>query len=257
METIALLGKGGTAKTTSTGSLAHAIARRGSKVLMIDLDTQASLSDWLARGRKDDQPQVEDALLDEASWDDVVIEVSQNLHLAPTRHFALGDVEDEIAKLKRSSERYLADRMAGLGEIYDYCLIDTPRGLDTHIVSNVMEIMDWALIAMEPSPMSLTANREIVNAVRVVEGARNRRLMLGALPTRYDARMTMSREVVQAIRQEGTLHVFSPIRATTVTTHAQSSEALLWDFAADATASQDYETAADEILGATKKEHAA
>ena len=257
METIALLGKGGTAKTTSTSSLAHAFARRGSKVLMIDLDTQASLSDWLARGRKDDQPHVEDVLLDEAQWEDVVVEVSENLHLAPTRHFALGDVEDEIAKLKRSSERYLSERMTRLAENYDYCVIDTPRGLDTHIVSNVMEFMDWALLAAEPSPMSLNAQREIINAVRAVETARSRTLMLGVLPTRYDARTVMSREVIQALKQEGTLHVFSPIRATTVTTHAQSNEALLWDFASDATASQDYETAADEILDATKKEHAA
>jgi chromosome partitioning protein len=256
METIALLGKGGTAKTTSTGSLAHAIARRGSKVLMIDLDTQASLSDWLARGRTDDQPHVEDALLDEASWNDVVVEVSPNLHLAPTRHFALGDVEDEIAKLKRSPERHIAERMAPLAETYDFCFIDTPRGLDTHIASNVLEVMDWALIATEPSPMSLTAQREIVNAVRAVEGPRGRSLMLGVLPTRY-THTVMSREVLAAMQQEGTLRVFSPVRSTTVTTHAQSAEALLWDYDANATAAKDYETAADEILRATKKEHAA
>ena len=246
METIALLGKGGTAKTTSTGSLAHAFARRGKKVVMLDLDSQASLSNWLA-GERAGTPMIEDVLLGRNDWPDALVEITDNLTLAPTMNFALREVEDHIDGMKRRSEHLLGDRLAELADVFDYCLIDTPRGLDTEISNNVFECMTRALVATEASQMSLTANREIIAAVREVGEERGLDLLLGTLPTRVDTRTTMSALAIEVMQEEG-LRVFPRIRMQARVAELDALKVLLWDLAPNSTAAQDYEAAADEML---------
>lgn len=255
METIALLGKGGTAKTTSTGSLAHAFARRGKKVVMLDLDSQASLSDWLV-GERGGTAMIEDVLLGRAQWPDALVEVSDNLTIAPTRNFALREVEDHIDGLKRRSEHLVGDALAPLADVFDFCFIDTPRGLDTEIANNVFESMTRALIATEPSPMSLTAQREIVLAIREVGQERGLDLLLGVLPTRY-THTSLSRMALDAMNEEGALRVFTPIRHTVRASEAVAVDKLLWDWDPKSTASLDYEVAADELLAVIAGEEVA
>lgn len=251
MQTIALVGKGGTAKTTSTASLGHAFSRRGLRTVVVDLDSQASLSDWLV-GERDDQPMVEDVLMGRRGWDDALVEVANNLWLAPTMNFALREVDDYIGSLKRQSELVLTKALAALrvgGGAPDVVLLDTPRGLDTNIALNIFEAMNHALIASEPSPMSVAAFREIALAVQDFEEGRGTRLLLGVLPTRY-VHTTMSKISIETLAENEGLRVFTPIRATTRAAEAVAVDELLWDYDPKATAAMDYEQAADEILGA-------
>lgn len=254
MEKIALLGKGGTGKTTSTASLGHALARRGHRVTLVDLDSQASLSDWLV-GEREDRLMVEDVLLGRSTWDKVLVDVSENLRLAPTMNFALKEVDNHIETLKRRREHLVADALGTLPES-DFVLIDTPRGLDTNIALNVFEAMTRALVASEPSPMSLTAQREIVLAVRDYEEARSAPLLLGILPTRY-THTGLSKMALDSMGENEDLRVFSPIRSTVRASEPVALDELLWDYDPTSTAAQDYESAADEILGALKEDRAA
>lgn len=254
MELIALLGKGGTAKTTSTASLGHAFARRGQRVVLLDLDSQASLSDWLV-GEREGKPMIEDVLMGRASWTDALVEVAPNLRLAPTMNFALKEVDNHIEGLKRQAELVVAKALEALPET-DILIIDTPRGLDTNIALNVFEAMSQALIASEPSPMSLTAQREIVLAVRDYEEARSRSLLLGILPTRY-THTSLSKMALDSMAQHDALRVFTAIRTTVRASEAVAVDELLWDYDPESTAALDYEKAAEEILGALKEAAAA
>lgn len=254
MELIALLGKGGTAKTTSTASLGHAFARRGHRVAIVDLDSQASLSDWLV-GDREDKPMVEDVLMGRVPWKDVLIDVAPNLRLAPTMNFALKEVDNHIEGLKRQRELLVAKAFESLPET-DLVLIDTPRGLDTNIALNVFEAMTRTLIVSEPAPMSLTAHREIVLAVREYEEERGVPLLLGVLPTRYQ-NTSLSKMALESMEENEDLRIFTTIRATVRASEAVAVDELLWEYDPESTAAQDYETAADEILGALKEAKAA
>lgn len=255
MEKIALLGKGGTGKTTSTASIGHALARRGHKVVIVDLDSQASLSDWLTAGERTG-PMVEDVLLGRASWDEVLVTVADNLRLAPTDNFALKEVDNHIETMKRRRELLVADVLDTLDDV-DFILIDTPRGLDTNIALNVFEAMTKALVVSEPSPMSLTAQREIVLAVRDYEEARDASLLLGVLPTRY-THTALSKMALDAMGEEGNdLRVFSPIRSTVRASEPVALDSLLWDYDSTSTAAADYEVVTDEIAAVLKEVQAA
>jgi chromosome partitioning protein len=250
MELIALLGKGGTAKTTSTASLGHAFARRGKKVVLIDLDSQASLSDWLV-GERDGRPMVEDVLMGRAVWADALVEIAPNLRLSPTMNFALPEVEQHIGGLKRRSESFLGDHLADLTDV-DIILFDTPRGLDTNIAQNIFEAMTGALIVAEPAPMSTQANKEIILAVREWEEGRDVALLLGVLPTRFQ-KTSLSGMALDSMDGGEGIPVFTAIRSTVKASEAVALDELLWNYDSHATASQDYEVAAEEILGAMKK----
>lgn len=251
MEIIALLGKGGTAKTTSCATIGHALARRGYDVVIVDLDSQASLSDWLV-GEREDQPMVEDVLMGRvATWSDVLVPISDHLRLAPTMNFALREVDDHIEGLKRQKELFIAKALTNLvaQEKPDFVLLDTPRGLDTNTALNVFEAMTLALIASEPSPMSVAALREIVLAVREYEEAREADLLLGVLPTRY-TRTSLSAMALGSLAENRSLRVLEPIRATVKASEAVALSELLWDYDKSSTASRDYEQATDTILAA-------
>lgn len=253
MQIISLLGKGGTAKTTSTATLAHAFARRGKRVLMVDLDSQASLSNWLVSDRPEGRD-VESVLLGNSGWDDVIVNVSENLDFAATLPFGLKDVEDHIRERKRRREHVIGDALRQLDDRYDYCFLDTPRGLDTEINVNVFECMDWAILVTEPAPMSLTANQEIIGAVRACEAPdwRGQELLLGALPTRYLS-TTLSGLAIEGLAGNEKLRVFTPIRHTVRTAEAVAVDSLLYDYDPSCTASEDYESVADEMLAVTEK----
>lgn len=249
MEIIALVGKGGTAKTTSTASLGHAFARRRLRTVIVDLDSQASLSDWLV-GERDGHPMVEDVLMGRATWADALVEVSPNLWLAPTQNFALREVDEHIGGLKRQSELVITKALAGVeiaGAAPDVVLLDTPRGLDTNIAMNIFEAMTHALIASEPSPMSVAAFREIALAVQDFEEGRGRRLLLGVLPTRY-VHTTMSKISVETLAENEGLRLLTPIRATTKAAESVAVDELLWDYDPTCTAALDYEKAAEEVM---------
>lgn len=250
MELIAIVGKGGTAKTTSTASLGHAFARRGMRTVIVDLDSQASLSDWLV-GERDGKPMVEDVILGRATWDDIMVEVAPNLLLAPTQNFGLKQVDNHIESLKRQRELVIAKTFESLKGA-DIVIIDTPRGLDTNIALNVFEAMTRALVVAEPAPMSLNADREIVLAVRDYEEAREQSLLLGVIPTRY-THTSLSKMAVEAMAEEGGLRVFTPVRSTVRASEAVAFDMLLHDYDAESNAVADYEVAADEILGAMKE----
>lgn len=116
--------KGGVGKTTTTASVGEALAMRGFKVLLIDLDPQGNLSQIL--GIDEPEVQVADSLINNVDFP--VINVAENLDLSPS-DIELANVEMRFHELTGGEFR-LKNRMSHLLPKYDYILIDCPPSLN-------------------------------------------------------------------------------------------------------------------------------
>jgi chromosome partitioning protein len=211
--------KGGTAKTTSAVNVAFALARAGSRVLVVDLDPQANASLVLLGGEPATPPTIGAVLLEDA---DAIAAIrptaTPNLDILPS-DATLADAMDELAAGQIGREARLRAAVEGLD--YDYVMIDTPptRGL---LTINALVAASEVMIPVEPSLFSLAGLGQIQDAVgKVRRYLGNTRLRIaGVLLTRV-RNDNVAREVEVQLRE-----AFGPLVLTaTVPTSVKIEEA--------------------------------
>ncbi|MEL6924586.1 MAG: AAA family ATPase [Bacteroidota bacterium] len=115
--------KGGVGKTTSVQNIGVALTHLGKKVLLVDLDPQANLSD--AFGYEDVEHSIYDAMTDKAKLP--IVTISEKLDLIPSS-LDLSVAEIELSTVT-GREYILRDLLKGVAANYDYVLIDCPPSL--------------------------------------------------------------------------------------------------------------------------------
>src|ERR1017187_6713676 len=116
--------KGGEGKTTTTRSLAAALAERGRTVLMVDLDPQASLSEGCGIALHELKDTTYQVLIGTAKIADILFEVEERVFLAPT-NIPLSAAELQLVNMNRREDK-LRNALKPVRESIDYVLIDCP-----------------------------------------------------------------------------------------------------------------------------------
>lgn len=145
---------GGAGKTSTTRDIGAELARRGKRVLLIDLDPQANLTNWL--GVYDAQPKqtVQGTLIDyEALPEPLRV---HGMDLIPS-HLSLARTERLLGGLTNSEGR-LQVGINALRETgkYDYILLDSPPSLG-RITSNAANSADWVIVPIQAALKGLNA----------------------------------------------------------------------------------------------------
>ena len=125
--------KGGSSKTSTVVNLGAALAERGHRTLLIDLDAQAHTSLWLlGPAGRDTGPFVQDWLEDRGQADAAVHPTSStNLEVMPAS-LALNYLRDRLEATRRPADaRLLREHLSPLAERYAWVLLDCPAGLWT------------------------------------------------------------------------------------------------------------------------------
>lgn len=135
--------KGGVGKTTTTGSLGEALAIRGFKVLMLDMDSQGNLSQIL--GIDSPEKQIVDALLNGEELP--IVSIAPNLDLAPS-DIDLAKAEIELI-VSIGGVLRLKNKLSPLLHLYDYILIDCPPSLNA-LTSSALIASKSCLITLQP-----------------------------------------------------------------------------------------------------------
>ncbi len=199
--------KGGVAKTTSVHSLGTALVEQGHRVLVVDLDPQASLT-W-ATGVDPDllDVSVHDVMLRRAKAVDVILKQG-DLHLLPSTIDLAGA---ELHLLTKTGREYvLRKALQPLRDGYDFILIDCPPSLGI-LTINGLTAADDVVIPLQCESLSQRGVGQLLETIDDVRDYTNRDLSIrGVIATIFDGRTKLAREVVEQVRTTYDLEVLEP-----------------------------------------------
>lgn len=167
--------KGGVGKTTVSLNLALALAERGQRTLLVDLDPQGAVGHSLGKGDTD-WPGVVDVLAGEARVEDVVVRTFEpKLSILPRGRLDPVDAI-ELEELLREPE-VLEGLLEPLEGSFDRMVLDTPAGVGA-ATRGALAVADWALVVFKAEPLALRTIQQTLRVIEHVAATTNPRLAL-------------------------------------------------------------------------------
>jgi chromosome partitioning protein len=190
--------KGGVGKTTTTISLGAALAQRGKRVLIIDLDPQGNATTGLGLDYHKFDKSVYDVLLNETPLVDVVEPTGyNNLFVAPAT-LDLAAVEQEMSSVI-SRELRLKRAIESVDGDFDYVFMDCPPSLSL-ITINAFAAATDILVPMQCEFYALEGLTQLQKIVDLVQRNLNPSLRITRVVlTMFDNRTTLTQDVASEV----------------------------------------------------------
>ena len=226
MYTVAIANqKGGVGKTTTAAAIAQGLTAAGYKVLCVDADPQANLSDLLQAGAG-------------ASLYDVIQGAPIKKALQATTAGDLLPSEKALAnpKLKLTATT-LQEILKPLQSRYDVAIIDAPPSLGALTVSALVAA-DGVIVPTKADKFSLTGLQELYASMKAVKPKLE---LVGVIVTQYNGRTTLNKAVLDALQEQAKIYhsavLQPPIRRTIAAEEWQYTGDIYGD---KSTAGEDY-----------------
>lgn len=197
--------KGGVGKTTTTVNVASYLAKKGSKVLIVDLDPQGNASSGL--GITGMQYGAADLMRGTRGIADTIVPVLDNLSIVPSDS-QLASLEIELVD---TAEREYALKRALADVDHEYVFIDCPPSLSL-LTINALTAADNLLIPVQSEYYALEGLSQLLQVVQAVRQSVNPDLdLLGVVMTMHDPRTALSGQVLMEVRKHFGDKVFDTV----------------------------------------------
>jgi len=238
--------KGGVSKTTSVANIGAILSQNGKKVLLIDLDAQANLTDYFLKERPEES--VYNALVDETPLP--IVQISKGLSLVPSSLEMVG-LETKIADNIDRAE-LLQILLEPIKEQYDYVLIDCPPSLGIVTLNALIAATDL-YICVTAEAIPVRGLKMLTDALERVKKRKNPNIELsGIIITRWGAR-NLNRVIEESLRKKFDKVVFTTkIRENISIAEAPTFYQDIVTYAPGSHGAEDYKALTKEILKRTK-----
>lgn len=198
--------KGGVGKTTTVENLGYALAQKGRKVLMVDIDPQANLT--LGFPADPAGHSTSEVLMRQCALEDAVIKLSKNLFLAPSSS-RMADTELHLGSAKARESRLKSALSSATG--FDYILIDCPPNLGLLTV-NALTAAGEVIVPVEAEFYAAKGAALVCETIEEVRKELNEGLILaGIVITCADERVVLHRNIIAALREQFGKLVFNAV----------------------------------------------
>jgi chromosome partitioning protein len=247
MRTFAVINqKGGTGKTTTAINLSAALGELKKKVLLIDMDPQASATLWL--GKDANQKGLLDVFTDEQELADLIIEnTSPGVDFIPSSSWLIG-LEKALAG-DIGVESIFREALEGLPKKWDYIMIDCPPSLGLISISALVSVKE-VIVPVEAHVMALTGLGQLMKTIERVKQRLNPELIVSAvLPCRVRSQTRLAKEVIETLKKHfGGQLLNTVIRENIKLAEAPSFEQPITQYDSHSNGAKDYRAAAKEII---------
>lgn len=244
--------KGGVGKTTTAINLASALARKGKRALVVDLDPHACASLHTRILPEESGANLYDVFAaDEKLWPQIWPRLIQHtaikgMDIAPGC-IKLSELENDFRDRKAKGS-VLLRALSGLRSRYDFIILDCPPHLGILLI-NALVAADLLIIPIQTDFMALHGLKLLFDTLRTLNKVLPKPVQYRALATMFDKRARACSRVLELLRQKMGKAMFGSIIG--VDTHFREASAMgcsIFEIDAKSRGSLAYNELADEVL---------
>ncbi len=236
------LSKGGVGKTTTAVTLAHGLALRGKKILLVDCDTLGQAGPLLGLSPK---VGLAELLSGTIPPDKAILEARKNLHLL-AGGLALDDARKVIDRNGPSGVLTLRRILEPIESKYDYVIHDTSPGYDALTV-NALFHADDVLIPVSLAALSVKGLLDFAHRIKRTGAHDPSKGVLYILPTFLNEAVQHSKDIYELLKKYFSKQLCHPIRSSIQILESSGHGKTIFEYAADSHGAEDYKKLVDQI----------